>query len=88
MHNIQSVLLGKKTLRGASPKLKKRKRLTLMDMILQIKSVSLEAKWGIFASTVLPSRDNKPCQYRLKQPSKDTLPPMPEGVSLGKRLYI
>ena len=66
MHNIQSVLLGKKTLRGASPKLKKRKRLTLMEMILQIKSVSLVAKWGIFAGTVLPSRDNKPCQYRLK----------------------
>ena len=24
------------------------------------------AKWGIFAGNVLPSRDNKPCQYRLK----------------------
>ena len=31
-------------------------------MILQIKSVSLVAKWGIFADSVLPSRDNKPRQ--------------------------
>ena len=37
-----------------------------MEMILQIKTVSLVAKWGIFAGNVLPSRDNKPCQYRLK----------------------
>ena len=37
-----------------------------MEMILQIKNVSLVAKWGIFAGNVLPSRDNKPCQYRLK----------------------
>ena len=36
-----------------------------MEMILQIKSVSLVAKWGIFACNVLPRRDNKPCQYRL-----------------------
>ena len=33
-----------------------------METILQIKNVSLVAKWGIFASNVLPSRDNKPCQ--------------------------
>ena len=25
----------------------------------------LVAKWGFFACNVLPSRDNKPCQYRL-----------------------
>ena len=63
MHNIQSSL--EKTLsRGPHPGLKK-KRLTLME-ILQIKSVSLVAKWGIFAGNVLPSRDNKPCQFRLK----------------------
>ena len=37
-----------------------------METILQIKSVSLLAKWGLFASNVLPSRNNKPCQYRLK----------------------
>ena len=33
-----------------------------METILQIKNVSLVAKWGIFACDVLPSRDNKPCQ--------------------------
>ena len=33
-----------------------------METILQIKNVSLVAKWGIFASNVLPRRDNKPCQ--------------------------
>ena len=38
----------------------------LIDTILQIKSVSLVAKWAIFAGNVLPSRDNKPCQFRLK----------------------
>ena len=56
----------------------RKKRLTLMETILQIKCVSLVAKWGIFASNVLASRDNKLC--------KDTLPLMPEWVSLGKRL--
>ena len=60
MHNIQSLLLGENPLRRASPKLKKKKRLILVEMILQIKSVSLVAKWGIFADSVLPSRDNKP----------------------------
>ena len=35
-----------------------------METILQIKSVSLVTKWGIFAGNVLPSRD-KLCQYRL-----------------------
>ena len=43
-------------------KKKERKRLIIMEMILQIKNVSLVAKWGIFAGDVLPSRDNKPCQ--------------------------
>ena len=33
-----------------------------METILQIKNVSLVAKWGIFAGSVLPSRDNKLCQ--------------------------
>ena len=33
-----------------------------METILQIKSVSLVAKSGIFAGNVLPSRDNKLCQ--------------------------
>ena len=61
MYNIQSLLLGENPLRRASPKLKKKKkRLILVEMILQIKSVSLVAKWGIFADSVLPSRDNKP----------------------------
>ena len=56
----------------------RKKRLTLMETFLQIKCVSLVAKWGIFASNVLASRDNKLC--------KDILPLMPEWVSLGKRL--
>ena len=68
MHNIQSLLLGENPLRGPSHRLKKKKkknkekRLTLVETILQIKNVSLVAKWGIFAGNVLPSRDNKPCQ--------------------------
>ena len=68
MHNIQSLLLGENPLRGPSHRLKKKKkknkekRLTLVETILQIKNVSLVAKWGIFACDVLPSRDNKPCQ--------------------------
>ena len=39
---------------------KKKKRLILMEMILQIKNVFLVAKWGFFAGNVLPSRENKP----------------------------
>ena len=65
MHNIQSLLLGENPLRGASPRLKKKKereRLIVMETILQIKNVSLVAKWGIFAGNVLPSMGNKPCQ--------------------------
>ena len=60
MHNIQSLLPGENPLRGASPRLKTKERLILMKMILQIKKVSLVANWGIFAGSVLPSRDNKP----------------------------
>ena len=37
-----------------------------METILQKNGVSLLAKWGLFASNVLPRRNNKPCQYRLK----------------------
>ena len=85
MHNIQSVLLGKKPLRGASPRLKKKKKkLTLMEMILQIKSVSLVAKWGIFASSVLPSRD-KPCQYRLKTTLQRHLAPNARRGIIGQK---
>ena len=62
MHNIQSLLLGENPLRGASPRIKKKKGLILMETILQIKNVSLVAKWGIFAGNVLPSMGNKPCQ--------------------------
>ena len=65
MHKMQSVLLGENPLRGASPRLKKKKereRLIVMETILQIKNVSLVAKWGIFAGNVLPSMGNKPCQ--------------------------
>ena len=47
---------------GLTQAKKKKKRLILMEMILQIKNVSLVAKWGISAGNVLPSRDNKLCQ--------------------------
>ena len=61
MHNIQSLLLGENPLKGASHRIKKKKKgLILMEMILQLKNVSLVAKWGIFASNVLSSGDNKP----------------------------
>ena len=63
MHNIQSLLLGENLLRGPHPGLKK--KLIVMETILQIKNVSLVAKWGIFASNVPPSRDNKLCQSTL-----------------------
>ena len=37
-----------------------------METILQIRSVSPGAKWGIFAGNVLPSRDKKPVPIRTK----------------------
>ena len=52
-----------------------------MEMILQIKSVSLVAKWAIFAGNVLPSRDNKLCQYRLiPTPQRHFAPDSSKGI--------
>ena len=83
MHNIQSLLFGENPFRGASPRLKKRKknRLILMEMILQIKGVSLVAKWSFFAGNVLPSRDNQQCQYRLiPTPQRHFAPDARKGI--------
>ena len=56
-----------------------------METILQIKNVSLVAKWGIFAGNVLPSRDNKPCQYRLiPTPQRHFAPDARNGI-IGQR---
>ena len=56
-----------------------------MEMILQIKNVSLVAKWGIFVGNVLPSRDNKLCQYRLiPTPQRHFAPSARKGV-IGQR---
>ena len=56
-----------------------------MEMILQIKNVSLVAKWGIFAGNVLPSRDNKLCQYRLiPTPQRHFAPDARKGI-IGQR---
>ena len=85
MHNIQSLLLGENPLRGASPRIKKKKGLILMETILQIKNVSLVAKWGIFAGNVLPSRDNKPCQYRLKPTLQRHLAPDARRGIIGQK---
>ena len=92
MHNIQSLLLGENLLRGPHPGLKK--KLIVMETILQIKNVSLVAKWGIFAGNVLPSRDNKPCQSTPGSAGLDLssttatiltrdvpVPPIPKGVA-------
>ena len=50
-------------------------------MILQIKGVSLVAKWGIFAGNVLPSRDNRLCQYRLiPTPQRHFAPSARKGI--------
>ena len=86
MHNIQSLLLGENPLRGASPRIKKKKGLILMETILQIKNVSLVAKWGIFAGNVLPSRDNKPCQYRLKPTLQRPLAPKARRGIIGQKI--
>ena len=83
MHNIQSLLLGENLLRGPHPGLKK--KLIVMETILQIKNVSLVAKWGIFVGNVLPSRDNKLCQYRLiPTPQRHFAPNARKGV-IGQR---
>ena len=59
----------------------RKKRLTLMETILQIKCVSLVAKWGIFADNVLPSRDNRLCQYRLiPTPQRHFAPSARKGI--------
>ena len=63
-------------------------------MILQIKNVSLVAKWGIFAGNVLPSMGNKPCQSTPGSAGLDLssttatiltrdvpVPPIPKGVA-------
>ena len=56
-----------------------------MEMILQIKNVSLVAKWGIFVGNVLPSRDNKLCQYRLiPTPQRHFAPDARNGI-IGQR---
>ena len=86
MHAQYTELLGENPFKGASPRLKKKKkRLTLMETILQIKSVSLVAKWGIFAGNVLPSRDNKPCQYRLKPTLQRHLAPDARKGIIGQK---
>ena len=56
-----------------------------METILQIKNVSLVAKWGIFAGNVLPSRDNKPCQYRLKPTLQRHLAPDARRGIIGQK---
>ena len=83
MHNIQSLLLGENLLRGPHPGLKK--KLIVMETILQIKNVSLVAKWGIFAGNVLPSRDNKPCQYRLKLTLQRHIAPNARRCVIGQK---
>ena len=47
---------------GASPRLKRKREINPNGNDSTNKKVSLVAKWGIFAGSVLPSRDNKPCQ--------------------------
>ena len=91
MHNIQSLLLGENPLGAggltqAKIKTKReRERLIIMEMILQIKNVSLVAKWGIFVGNVLPSRDNKLCQYRLiPTPQRHFAPNARKGI-IGQR---
>ena len=60
-----------------------------MEMILQIKNVSLVAKWDIFAGNVLPSRDNKLCQYRLiPTPQRDFAPDARNGITGQKTLDL
>ena len=87
MHAHYTELLGENPLRGASPRLKKKKereRLIVMETILQIKNVSLVAKWGIFAGNVLPSMGNKLCQYRLKPTLQRHLAPYARRGIIGQ----
>ena len=56
-----------------------------METILQKKSVSLLAKWGLFAGNVLPSKGNKLCQYRLKPTLQRHLAPYARRGIIGQK---